>query len=141
MRGCTWGMAFSLLLWALIAVIVMGLCSVASVVAEDEAVGHARAALYYLDGHLPGGQRIPPAMLRDGPYVLACENRELDARAVSETGDIGVWQISAYWQRKRLAQMGLTVEDLYDPHLNTVVAIAIWEDRGWGAWSCGRTIR
>ena len=30
MRGCTWGMAFSLLLWALIAVIVMVVCSVAS---------------------------------------------------------------------------------------------------------------
>ena len=138
MKGIWWGLLFSVPLWALI---VLGACLVAPAVgAEDAAVGEARYALDYLEGHLPAGVVLPPAMKAQGAYILACENRELDAKAVSDTGDLGLWQISAYWQRERLARMGLSRDDLFDPHLNTMVAIAIYTEQGWRPWACRAAI-
>ena len=30
---------------------------------------------------------------------------------------------------------GIQTEDLYDPAINTRIAVDIWENYGWGAWS------
>ena len=144
MKGIWWGLLFSVPLWALI---VLGACLVApSVGAEDAAVGEARFALDYLEGHLPAGVVLPAAMKAQGAYILACENRELDAKAVSDTGDFGLFQLNKESHEKRVQALGYTWAEMFDPHKNTHVAITIWEDaqrfHGWGfkPWTCRTAI-
>lgn len=130
--------AFWLTVGILTLTLTLALLSASSAHGQDVALNEAIGVLDYLEGHLPDGAVMPEGFKREGPRILLCENREFDPRAVSDTGDHGLWQISAYWQRERLANMGLTVADLYEPHVNTVVAIAIFNEQGFRPWACSK---
>lgn len=92
--------------------------------------------IQWLDHHIDSG--IPVQMQYEAIRILACENRTLDPKAISKTGDYGLFQINAYWQRFRLIKLGYTIEDLLDPIKNTIVAIDIWNEQAFRPWSCSR---
>ena len=84
---------------------------------------------------------IPDAMRRDAVILLPCENRRLDPLAEAFNGgaypsrDIGLWSINDYWQRYRIAELGFTADQMYEPGPNTQVAVSLWRNRGPGAWT------
>lgn len=65
--------------------------------------------------------------------VINCENRHWDPKAVSRTGDTGVFQINDVHRRRGALAEGL---DLTDVRTNVRVARQLYEGRGWGPWTC-----
>lgn len=74
--------------------------------------------------------------------VAATENQGFDPRAVGPTKDIGIMQINPKtfmdYQRRmpeRLKKLGLnSIDDLFDPIKNILMAKLIHNYEGWGAW-------
>jgi hypothetical protein len=56
--------------------------------------------------------------------------------ALGKALEVGVFQIHPGYHTQRVLDMGYQWEDLYDPAINVIVAHAIWDDAGWGLWSC-----
>lgn len=65
--------------------------------------------------------------------VINCENRNWNPRAVSATGDTGIFQINWVHQRRGALAEGL---DLTDVRTNVRVARQLYEGRGWVPWAC-----
>ena len=80
---------------------------------------------------------VPAAFAAEAGSIVQCESR-WRADAVSPTGDYGLFQLNRRWQEKRANAMGYGWSQMFDPTVNTLVAVAIWES--WGqtfkAWSC-----
>lgn len=115
-----------------------------SLLAQADDGGETARTIEYLSQHQHVGVMvewadepfIPDAMRQGAMLVLPCENRELDPRAVSSTGDTGLWQVNGYWQRDRITRMGFTPDDMLAAGPNTQVAVAIWSEQGFTPWSC-----
>lgn len=112
----------------------------ASTILDPELIDNAEKALEYLEGHLPEGYEFSDKMRLEGKYILACENHKLNPEAISATGDHGLWQINRRWQEGRVIKMGYTWQDMYDPHINTIIAITIFNEQDWTPWSCRKYI-
>ena len=84
---------------------------------------------YVVDLNQPAMQ-VPAEWAEGAGAVAQCESR-WNPRAVSPTGDYGLFQINAYWQRLRIARMGYTVADLLDPRVSALLAIDLWTEQGW----------
>lgn len=65
--------------------------------------------------------------------VVRCES-VWNPRAVSPTGDYGLFQINRRWNSEGW-RLGANI---YDPVWNTRIAYYFWQTRGWGDWTCGR---
>lgn len=112
----------------------------ANTILDPELIENAEKALEYLEGHLPEGYEFSDKMRTEGKYILACENYKLNPEAISATGDHGLWQINRRWQEERVIKMGYTWQDMYDPHINTIIAITIFNEQDWVPWSCRKYI-
>ena len=78
---------------------------------------------------------MPPAMLQDAYAVINCESRH-NRLAISATGDWGLFQLNRYWQERRANRMGYDWSEMREVRPNVAVATAIFEEQGWGPWSC-----
>jgi len=79
-----------------------------------------------------------PAEYEKAVRVATCESG-LDPRAVSSGGgNHGLFQINNV-HRGRVASMGYSWSDIYDPYVNARVARTIYNESGWSPWPvCGR---
>jgi hypothetical protein len=67
--------------------------------------------------------------------VVACES-VWTPRAVSPTGDYGLFQINRTWN----AEGWRLGANIFDPVWNTRIAKYFYLTRGWGDWTCGRML-
>ena len=72
--------------------------------------------------------------------VLRCENPEGNPSAIhldgDGTSDWGLFQINIVYNRDALDYP----EHLLDPWYNIQVAARVYRQRGWGDWTCGRSL-
>jgi hypothetical protein len=73
----------------------------------------------------------------DALAVAQCESG-LDAGAVSN-GNYGLFQINAV-HKGLVASMGYSWDQILDPGVNTAVAKRLYDEQGWGPWSCKRVL-
>lgn len=68
--------------------------------------------------------------------VADCESNfnERDRREGSQF--TGLFQIGVEIHAQRIKDNGYTEEDMYDAGKNTVVALDLWKESGWGPWEC-----
>lgn len=67
--------------------------------------------------------------------VSGCESGH-DPSAVSPGGgNWGLFQINVVHKR-RVANMGYSWDQILDPFVNAAVARAIYDEQGWGPWTC-----
>ena len=149
-RGCLYSLAGVIGLTAalLLAVVLMGTCTRAASAEPDVLGSETSRTLEFLSQgvHLgimdgPDEPYIPDDMRRGALFVLPCENALLAPDVVSATGDLGIFQVSGYWQRERIARMGFTQEDMLTVGPNVQVATAIWKEQNWRPWACRSAIR
>ncbi len=83
-------------------------------------------------------RRYFPEQYDKAVRVATCESG-LDPRAVSPGGgNHGLFQINTV-HRSRVASMGYSWSDIYDPYVNSRVARTIYNESGWAPWPyCGR---
>ena len=66
--------------------------------------------------------------------VAYCESK-FRAKAVGGLGERGVFQLHPI-HRARIAKLGLEWDDMFNAHRNTDVAKILFDEQGWGIWSC-----
>ncbi len=94
-----------------------------------------------------------PAMVRDafsrfGAHVanqavaiVRCETGgTFDPNSTGRQGEVGLAQLHPRWQSGRAAKFGWSMNDLYDPAKNLVVAVDLYSESGWSQWSCRRVL-
>jgi hypothetical protein len=110
-------------------IVVMALAVTLGSVACEESSGHS------VQGAI---RRYFPEQYEKAVRVATCESG-LDPRAVSPGGgNHGLFQINTV-HRSRVASMGYSWSDIYDPYVNARVARTIYNERGWAPWPvCGR---
>jgi len=93
-----------------------------------------------------GFAQFGPEVAEEAVRVAGCEStgdpsgQHLDPNAVGDEGEIGLFQIHPKYHTARAAKFGWSMNDLFDPAKNIVVAVDILaEKRGrWSpTWSCG----
>lgn len=64
--------------------------------------------------------------------IIECESNG-DPQAVNpRSGASGLMQVMPFWAD----HFGYEREDLLDPSLNMEMAVLVWQEQGWEAWSC-----
>ena len=79
-----------------------------------------------LIAHFPESQ-IPTAL-----RIIACESGGNPLAKNKSSGASGLFQIMPFWAD----HLGIPRDALFDPSVNTEVALYVWEVQGWNAWSC-----
>jgi soluble lytic murein transglycosylase-like protein len=69
--------------------------------------------------------------------IAQCES-SLNPNAVSR-GNYGLFQINAV-HKGLVASMGYSWDQILDPGVNTAVAKRLYDEQGWGPWSCKRVL-
>ena len=67
--------------------------------------------------------------------IIQCESN-WNPNAVSPTNDHGLFQINAVHASNFTAVTGASWSQVYDPELNTIYAKYLYDQSGWGPWSC-----
>lgn len=88
--------------------------------------------------------RFGPAVAEQAIRVASCESTgdpdgtTFDPSATGDEGEVGLFQIHPRYHAARAAKFGWTMNDLYDPAKNVVVAADLYAEKGtWGpTWSC-----
>jgi hypothetical protein len=71
---------------------------------------------------------------KDALRIAECES-QLNPKAVGDNGQsIGVFQIHKSWQQIYNERF------LFDPAINIRIAYRIFEDSGWGRWTCANEL-
>lgn len=74
---------------------------------------------------------------KDALAIAQCESG-LNPSAVSN-GNYGLFQINSV-HRDLVASMGYSWDRILDPGVNTAVAKRLYDEQGWGPWSCKRVL-
>ena len=94
---------------------------------------------------VPYGKALLDGTVYEAPCVhhesiVECESH-WNPLALGAAGEIGLWQINTAedaWG-PLVRSMGYTTADLWNPRVNTLVAVAIWQRTGdFREWSCGK---
>lgn len=67
--------------------------------------------------------------------IISCESG-WNPNAVSRTNDHGLFQINAVHAGTFTQVTGAPWSQIYDPELNTIYAKYLYDQSGWGPWSC-----
>lgn len=82
-----------------------------------------------------------PGNDREAIAVARCESGNFRHDVVfgpttGRAGELGVMQILPRYHRHRWTSRGWTDQDMFVPERNVRVAWGIWQESGWGAWTC-----
>jgi hypothetical protein len=75
--------------------------------------------------------------------VSWCESRWGADKLAFDQGhpDAGWFQINRHWHEQRAAQLGWSWDQVrLDLAVNVTLAVHIWQESGWGAWSCSSVL-
>ena len=80
---------------------------------------------------------VPTKFAEEGMKILGCENRNWDVKAISYTGDWGLWQLNRQTWEPLANSLGFQWAQMLEPGPNTEVAMAIWsQTKSFKEWSC-----
>lgn len=99
--------------------------------------GHAWLLAALIGERFPEGERGPALA------VAWCESRwGADERAFDTSWpDAGWLQINRFWHEERAAAAGYTWDQVrLELPVNVDMAVDIWEEAGWGAWTCSKVL-
>lgn len=71
--------------------------------------------------------------------IATCESR-MDPNAVSPTNDHGLFQINAVHRADFERVTGQPWSSVYDPYWNTKFARHLFDQQGWGPWTCRKAL-
>ena len=77
---------------------------------------------------------MPTPMAEQAHDVVWCESK-YDPTRVGALGEIGPFQLHPV-HRERAERMGYAWAEVADPMVNTEVAISIYQEQGFGPWTC-----
>ena len=82
-------------------------------------------------------QTFPASVVDKAMRVAYCESR-YTPDAVSRSGDYGLFQINKVTWEKTVKGWGYTWDQMFDPYINSRVALKIYQLAGnsWQPWSC-----
>lgn len=82
-------------------------------------------------------QTFPASVVDKAMRVAHCESRYIP-NAVSRSGDYGLFQINRVTWEKTVKGWGYTWGQMFDPYINSRVALRIYRLAGnsWRPWSC-----
>lgn len=79
---------------------------------------------------------FPAFAVETAMRIMWCESRG-DPNATGAAGERGLFQIMPYWHQPKADALFGSGANLYDPHINTVVAFVISDGgNNWNAWTC-----
>ena len=79
---------------------------------------------------------VPESFYYDALKIVVCETGGTwNDQAVGRLGESSWFQIHPI-HRERFERRGWSWDDAWDPGKNTEIALEIWNEQGWGPWSC-----